>query len=67
MQPCNHLPGQVFVTQLSALDLFSETCLLETESRNDGFSQISGALPCPFKVLRKVKHLEWSCEYIHIR
>jgi hypothetical protein len=47
MQQCNHLPDQVFFTENSALDLYSELCWLETESINDGFSQISGTLPCP--------------------
>jgi hypothetical protein len=45
MQQCNHLPGQVFFTEHSTLDLYSELCCLETKSRNDGFSQISGTLP----------------------
>jgi len=53
MQQCNHLSGQVFVTELSALFLYSELSWLETESRNDGFSQISGTLPCPFKFSEK--------------
>jgi len=57
MQLCNHLPGQELVTEHSALGLNSELLGIEIESMNDGFSQISGTLPCPFQVLRKLRHL----------
>ena len=66
LQQCNNLPGQIFVTMQSALDLYSKICWLEPGSRNDGFSQISGILPFPLQVVRKVRHLEWICDYIHI-
>jgi hypothetical protein len=58
MQLCNHLPGQVVVTENFALGLNSELRWLKHECRNDRFGQISGTIPFPFQVFRKMKHLD---------
>jgi hypothetical protein len=58
MQLCNHLPGQLVVTEHFALVLNSELRWLENEGMNDGFEQISGTIPSPFQVFRKKRHLD---------